>query len=103
MELKALPLNLQRAGNFVNSHVLDPIARKQRVYFISRLDSRCKPKRLAEILPQLLQVLCVQEISPNPRGLVSSCGAQTPHYCGFSCCRAPALDLMGFRSCSSGA
>ena len=67
MELKALPLNLQRAGNFVNSHVLDPTASKQRVYFISRLDSRCKPKRLAEILPQLLQVLCGQEISPNLR------------------------------------
>lgn len=67
MELKALPLNLQRAGNFVNSHVLGPTASKQRVYFIIRLDPRCKPKRLAEILPQLLQVLCVQEIAPNLR------------------------------------
>ena len=51
MELKALPLNLQRAGNFVHSHVLGPTASKKRVYFIIRLDPRCKPKRLAEILP----------------------------------------------------
>lgn len=54
MELKALPLNLQRVENFVNSRVLDPTASEQRVCFISQLDSRCKPKKLAEILPQLL-------------------------------------------------
>lgn len=44
MELKALPLNLQRAENFVNSRVLDPTASEQRVYFISRLDSDVSPR-----------------------------------------------------------
>ena len=34
-------------------------------------------------------------------GLLSSCGVQTSHYSGFSCCRAWALELAGFSGCGA--
>ena len=36
-----------------------------------------------------------------PRHLFSSCGMQTSHCSGFSCCRARAVGHLGFSSCSS--
>ena len=35
------------------------------------------------------------------QGLLSSCNAQASHCGGFSCCRAWALELVGFRSYST--
>ena len=41
--------------------------------------------------------------SYSKQGLLSSCGAQAPHCCGFSCWGAQALGYAGFSSCNMSA
>ena len=48
-------------------------------------------------------LLCMGFLSLGWAGLLSSCGAQTPHWGGFSCCEAQALGHANFSSCSTAA